>query len=250
MNELERKPYSSESMRVRCPHCRKLYLVQYSDVKESKPRFECIQCHDRFWLSLPDMDIHNEMTGIPLNVKDSPVKSRKVESPCPKCFKIINSGTAECPHCGVVIAKLKELSFQEDQMPRSETLEQMWKKVIANYGDESVHTDFLRLAQRESNLPFAALQYGQMQKLMPGDETTDRRVNEVRALGSVLMPEPDRLAPPIGATTNRFWQLPLIASVILIGVGLFVPMLRQIVGVGAALLFLALALQIQFRRRT
>jgi len=243
MNELERKPYSSESMRVRCPHCRKLYLVQYTDVKESKPRFECVQCHERFWLSLPDMDIQTEMVGIPLNVKTA-------SGPCPKCFKLVKAGTTECPHCGVVMAKMKELEFQEEPMPRSEALEQAWKKVIANYGEETAHTDFLRLAQRENNLPFAALQYGQMQKLMPGDETTDRHVNEVRALGSIMIPEPDRSSPSVTMPPNRLWQLPLIGAVILIGVGLFVPMLRQIVGVGAALLFLALALQIQFRRKT
>jgi hypothetical protein len=59
-------------MRVRCPHCRKLYLVQFADVKESKPKFECIQCRSKFWLSLPDMDLSAEITGIPVHVKDVP----------------------------------------------------------------------------------------------------------------------------------------------------------------------------------
>ena len=180
MNELERKPYSSESLRVRCPHCRKLYLVQYNDVKEAKPRFECIQCHDRFWLSLPEMDINSELMGLPLQVKEIPQKSKRVvdpsakpTEPCPKCFKLIHAGSSECSHCGVLISKAKELAFQEDRPAHSETLGQAWKNVIANYGDETVHSDFLRIAQRESNLPFAAIQYGQMQKLMPGDRRRD-----------------------------------------------------------------------------
>src|SRR5665213_2223013 len=194
MNEMERKPYSSESMRVRCPHCRKLYMVQFNDVKEAKPRFECIQCHNRFWLSLPDMDSSSEMQGIPVQIRDVPVKAKRADAakstePCPKCFKIVQSGLSECPHCGVMINKAKELAFQEDRPSHSETLNLAWKKVISNYDDEAVHSDFLRIAQRERNLPFAAAQYGQMQKLMPGDETTEKRMIEVQALGSVMLPE-------------------------------------------------------------
>src|SRR5258708_4496219 len=141
MNEMERKPYSSESMRVRCPHCRKLYLVQFNDVKEAKPRFECVQCHERFWLSLPDMDLSAELQGLPVKMKEVPqaqVKrpdalTAKSTEPCPKCFKIVQTGTPECPHCGVLINKMKELAFAEDGMPRSEALATAWKKVLANY---------------------------------------------------------------------------------------------------------------------
>src|SRR4051812_46545989 len=74
MRELERKPYSSEALRVRCPHCRKLYMVQYGDVKEAKPRFECVQCHNRFWLAMADMDFTSgEVSGLPIEVKSAPV---------------------------------------------------------------------------------------------------------------------------------------------------------------------------------
>ena len=69
-NEMERTPYVSESLRVRCPECRKLYMVQFGDIGEAKPRFECVQCRTRFWLSLPEMDLSRELTGIPLQVKE------------------------------------------------------------------------------------------------------------------------------------------------------------------------------------
>src|ERR1035437_9843573 len=93
MKELERKPYSSESMRVRCPHCRKLYMVQFNDIKEAKPRFECVQCNHRFWVSMPDMDLSKELTGIPVQFKEAPPQKTKkadpalASEPCPKCFK-------------------------------------------------------------------------------------------------------------------------------------------------------------------
>lgn len=252
MNELERKPHSSDSMRVRCPHCRKLYMVQYIDIKESKPRFECIQCHTRFWLSMPDMDLTTEITGIPLQVKESQVvKPKRVENksePCPKCFKLIAMGAVECPHCHVLVSKAKEVTFTENVPPHTEALSRAWGKVINDYSNEAAHADFLRIAQKERNLPFAGAQYGQMAKLMPGDDTTHKRLREVQALGSVMLPNAEKKAPK--SPYARLWQIPLVASVLLMTVGLIVPSFRNIVGVGAALLFLALAIQIQLRRKT
>lgn len=253
MNELERKPHSSDSMRVRCPHCRKLYLVQYLDIKEAKPRFECIQCHSRFWLSMTDMDLNSEITGIPIQVKENPLppKPKRVDGrteSCPKCFKMVTVGATECPHCRVVISKFKELNFDEVLPPHSEALAKAWNKVVNNYASDSAHADFMRAAQKERNLPFAAAQYGQMNKLMPGDETTEKRLREIQSLGSVMLPASEKKS-----TRNpyaRLWQIPLAASVLMMAVGLIIPMFRNIVGVGAAFLFLALAIQIQLRRKT
>jgi hypothetical protein len=259
MNELERKPYSSESMRVRCPHCRKLYLVQYADVKEARPRFECVQCHERFWLSMPDTDVATELTGIPVQMKEAPpavIKAKRVvavnknSEPCPKCFKLISAGTSECPHCGVLIQKMKDLAFTENTVPHSDGLATAWKKVVADYATDATHAEFLRLCQREQNLAFAAGQYGQMQKLMPSDETTRKRISEVQALASVMVPRSSRArGAKLGGDPSRLWQIPLMASVLMMIVGVFVPVFRNMVGVGAAFFFLALAFQIQFRRR-
>jgi hypothetical protein len=254
MNELERKPYSSESMRVRCPQCRKLYLVQFNDVKEAKPRFECVQCRTRFWLSLPDSEPGAEMQGIPIQAKESNSKPKRIEKentnsmqPCPKCFKSVHKGIQECPHCGVIIAKLKDLSFSETTLNHSESLSSAWKKVISNYADEEVHSDFLRIAQKERNLHFAAAQYGQMQKLMPSDETTQKRMSELKALGSIMVPEAGNNLKK--ARLSRLWQVPFAASVLMMAIGLIFPVFRNMVGVGAAFFFIAKAVQFQLRRR-
>ncbi len=257
MKEVERKPYSSESVRVRCPQCRKLYMVQFSDIKEAKPRFECIQCHSRFWLSLPDMDLSTELTGIPVQVKNPPPRAKtpgnrvdasKETEPCPKCFKPIQARSAECPHCGVVVAKVKELNFTETTPPaHSENVSAAWKKVLSNYGDESMHSDFLRIAQRERAIPYAAAVYGQMNKLMPTDEGTKKRVREVQALGSVMLTASENKVK--SRPYARVWQVPLLAATMLMVVGAFLPVFRNMVGVGAAILFVAIALQIQVRRR-
>lgn len=240
-------------MRVRCPHCRKLYLVQYADVKEAKPRFECVQCHNRFWVPMADIDLSAEIQGIAMNQKERgarpSVKSTLKEptEPCPKCFKSIPAGEPECPHCGVVVKKIRELGFIESAPAHSEQLGSAWKRVLSNYDDETLHSDFLRIAQRERNLPFAAAQYGQINKLMPGDETTMKRMTEVQALGEALLPPTEKTRPAPNYT--KLWQIPLLAATIMILVGLALPMFRNIVGVGAAILFFAFAIQIQASRR-
>jgi hypothetical protein len=252
MSELERKPYSSESLRVRCPHCRKLYLVQYGDIVEAKPRFECVQCRNRFWISLSGTDTHGEIQGIPMHVKDAPAAKPKPGAelktePCPKCFKPVAVGLHECPSCGVLVQKVKDLSFIEGAPAHSQQLGSAWKKVLSNYDDESIHSDFLRIAQREKNLLYAAAQYGQMNKLMPSDETTLQKMREVQALGTAILPQIEAAKP--ANLYGRLWQIPLLVASIMIFVGLSLPLFRNIVGVGAALLFLAMAMQIQARRR-
>jgi hypothetical protein len=228
-------------------------LVQYADVQEAKPRFECSQCHDRFWLSLPDMDLSSELTGLPLQVKEAPtVRKPSVETePCPKCFKSNPVNARECGHCGVLIAKAKaaSLSFEEPVPSHSAALKGAWQKVVDDYGDEKVHAEFIRMSERERNLPYAAAQYGQMQKLMPTDDITQKRVREIQALGDTMMPDRQGIKHARPRMYPRLWQIPLLGAAILIVVGLTLPMFRNIVGLGAAFLFLGVAMQLQLRRK-
>ena len=266
-NEMERTPYVTESLRVRCPGCRKLYLVQFADIQETKPRFECVQCRGRFWLSLPDMDLSSEITGIPLQVKEVPQANLREQAnarertpsvktePCPKCFKANAVNLNECAHCGVVIAKARasELAFTEPSLPpHSAQLATAWKRVIADFNDESLHIEFMKMAERERALAYAAAQYGQMQKLMPTDEVTERKMKQIQALATLIVPAEDG-GPGVTKLAHRpyarVWQVPLLGAAILIVVGLWVPYFRNLVGVGAAFLFLAVAFRIQFGRK-
>ena len=177
--------------------------------------------------------------------------------PCPKCFKPVEVGISECTHCGVMISKFKSgLSFTEPVPAHSTALQAAWKKVISDYANLSLHQEFLRMAQREYNLAYAAAQYGQMLKLMPTDEITRQRISEIHAMSSVMLP-PRRASHASrtsrGSTARiygypRLWQIPLLGATILMVAGLAVPFLRNLVGVGAAFLFLAVAMHVHFRR--
>jgi hypothetical protein len=248
MQEMERTPLSSaESLRVRCPHCRKLYLVQFTDIREAKPRFECVQCRTRFWLSLGDVDLSQELVGLPLQQREAPLKKTE---PCPKCFKPVEAGRSDCGACGVVLEKARSTpNFIENMPPHSANLETLWKKVIGNYAEPALHNDFIRACQRERNLAYAGAQYALLIKLMPSDEITQKRLGEIKALGSSLMPSVARGKPQLKSPAYfRMWHFPLMAAVIVIIVGMVLPMFRNLVGLGAMLLFLAMALRIQFRK--
>jgi hypothetical protein len=221
-NEVERIPYSSttESLRVRCPSCRKLYLVKYADIQEAKPRFECVQCHSRFWLPLADIDLNGEVSGIPIQLRESPLalRSRPVEHKEP-----------------------------ESTPAHSRTLEQLWRRVIADYPNRELHSEFIRACQRERNLGYAGAQYSQMRKLMPTDEETGRRLKEIQALGSVAMSSV--LEKAARRVYPRLWQVPLLVSTIMIVIGSALPVFRNMIGVGAAILFVGVAMHLHFRGR-
>jgi hypothetical protein len=150
----------------------------------------------------------------------------------------------------VVIEKYKShLTFSEGLPPHSATLAALWKRVMADYGDETLHSEFIKACQRERGLAYASAQYAQMQKLMPTDEITARRLRELQALAFTLAPPPSLGRVRVPRAFPRLWQIPLMGATLVIIVGMLAPMFRNMVGVGAALLFLAAALRIHFRGR-
>ncbi len=216
----------SETFRVRCPSCRKLYLVQFSDIQEAKPRFECIQCHSRFWLPLEDLGVSGEISGIPIQFKESP---RKVQSSAPR---VVEKGP-------------------ETEVARP--LKEKWQKVLGNYGDLVQHEEFIAICQRENDLAFAARMYGSMKQLMPSDEQTQSCLKKLAAIGTVQVEMAARPHTPSFKRRKsriRITHLPYLLGAGLVVFGLITPMFRNIAGLGAALLFASIAAHLQFRRKS
>jgi hypothetical protein len=196
------------------------------------------------------MDFSTEVDGLPVHVKAPPkpafpIKNKEAPSdPCPKCFKLTPRHSAECIHCGVVIGKLKELEFKEPVPAHGPHLESLWKALIAAYDIPQRHDEFIRACHVDGNLPYAGAMYSQMIKLMPTDEISLKRLEQVKAYATVSLPmERERRARSVFRMYTRLWQIPLLAGVICIGFGMMLPAFRNIAGVGAAFLFLAVALR-------
>lgn len=235
---------ATETLRVRCPHCRKLYLVQRADIRETKPRFECVQCHERFWLATEEINAHQEVIGLPLQVREVS-RPLKVE-PCPKCRAPIAVGSLECSSCGVVISKWRTVRSQKSgTVVASDVLQRQWQKVMDDFSHTSTHQDFILACRRDGNLAFAAQQYGSLAQVLPGDDQIRQRLSEIEALSLSEIPVTDKKFRP---TMPKIWQIPLIAGSAMMLLGLVLPMFRNLMGVGAVLMFLSVTLRWQLKR--
>ena len=236
--------FSSEALRVRCPHCRKLYLVQRADIRETKPRFECVQCHERFWLATEEIDASQEIVGLPIQVREVS-KPLKVE-PCPKCRAPIAVGSLECTSCGVVVSKWRAARSQKSgTVVASDVLQRQWQKVMDDFSHSNTHQDFILACRRHGNLPFAAQQYGHLAQVLPGDDQIRQRLVEIEALSLSEIPVSDKKFRP---TMPKIWQVPLILGSVMMFLGLVSPMLRNLMSVGAVLMFLSVTLRWQLNR--
>jgi hypothetical protein len=223
-------------------------MVQMRDIHETRPRFECVSCHERFWISYPECAEQEEVTG--LRIDQLEVKAPLVEkateisdaSPmaesCPKCHKPLQAGMEDCPHCGVIPAKYLSLKTAS-RIQGSERLSVQWKKIVDDYENEELHQQFLRISSMENNLAYASAQYAQLLKLIPHDERAAKMIREIETIVAVPISQTSKVR--VYATkqkTPRWVQGVLIVGAAIVAVGVFFPMLRQLTGLGAVLLFL------------
>lgn len=257
LNRLDHVAANPDSHRIRCPKCRKLYVVRAQDIKETRPRFECVGCYERFWVSFVNLSPGEEILGLPLDTFVDPKSKVLSPSPsedpapvlpgCPKCHARMEPGVDECAQCGVIPAKYLALRTGS-RIQGSERLSQLWKKILANYADPDLHEEFVATSFKENNLAYASYQYAQLLKVLPQDEIARSKVKEIEAL--ITLPlvhhQMERDARTLPRPTFPRWQMMLVVfGLMLIGVGMIVPQLRQVVGLGAVLLFLAVSFRLK-----
>jgi Zn finger protein HypA/HybF involved in hydrogenase expression len=221
-------------------------MVQTADIRETRPRFQCASCHERFWISYPECLGQNEVVGLRLDQLEIKLKTPITEeekaeasaSNCPKCHKPLIETMEDCPHCGVIPAKYMSLKTAS-RIQGSERLGILWKKIIDNYESETLHQEFIRVSTMENNLAYAGTQYAQLLKLIPHEERALRMIKEIEALVAIPISPTNKLRiQPAKQKTPRWVQGVLLVGTLLVIAGIVSPMLRNLVGVGAVLLFI------------
>jgi hypothetical protein len=223
-------------------------MVQATDIRETRPRFQCASCHERFWIPYPESLGQEEVKGLRLDQLEIKLKTPIVEtsdkseataaSNCPKCHKKLNETMEDCPHCGVIPAKYISLKTTS-RIQGSERLSILWKKIIDNYESETLHQEFIRVSTMENNLAYAGTQYAQLLKLIPQEERAVQMIKEISALVAIpISPTNKFRIQPAKQKTPRWVQGVLIAGAILVLAGVFAPMLRHLISVGAVLIFI------------
>ncbi len=282
LDDLDRAEISAlqgrmSSFKLRCPECFKLYVVKASDIREPRPRFECLSCKTQFWIPFDESLDSQEILGFPLAWLEEneekaqagtekqldqkpPQEQVSAEFHCPKCESPYAVGETECRQCGLIFAKFDWVNSQgtADHLASAE-LKFLWHQAKMDYEDKSAHQKFLAACQKEDNLVYAAAQYGRILEAEPGDPMAQSMSQAVQALTSFPLEREGLLGRASGAKASAArprgsWPWPrlsswiILVSSMLIVVGYFLPALRNMVGVGAALIFLSIALRMYFPR--
>lgn len=155
----------------RCPCCQKLFCTESNAVENHASKnteFQCTDCSEDFYLS-------NERTASGLFQTFKRTQHEFVN--CTKCNFLKNKQSDECPSCGVIETRYKDIVKLEN--PRLFELNQMWSSVVTDLENDQAHQEFLNLAQSMSALNFAAQKYMDLQKIMGSDSLTEKYIRQI-----------------------------------------------------------------------
>lgn len=262
-------------VKIRCPECERLYKVHGHEVREPSPKFECLDCKTRFIVHLAERQ--DGVDGVPLGavlagevvIGEVVVRERGLEkvapSPetevsmdvftCPKCSEKYKGGQEECHRCGLVFKKWHEEGTPQFTLSNP-SLEALWQQSIADYDNLEVHHNFIKACHEWDMLSFASQRYACILSVHPADEIAKKMNQEISALAEVACGVAGKRKKATARNKKRksiwrFVRLPSLMYMLSGGImvlGYLLPHFRNMVGVGAALLFFTLALQFYFLR--
>lgn len=171
--------------------------------------------------------------------------------PCPKCETLNPIGSLECKHCHVVIKKFVEIKKDPSLVNVPQKLKEIWQMVLNHYEDEDLHQEFIRQCRKLNRLEFAASRYKKILDAQPQEELALRFRREIVALASIApeLTTTSTKVNPIDKPKMRvpFTSIAMLLSSILMFVGYMTPEFRNLMGIGAAFLFITTAIRLIFK---
>lgn len=170
---------------------------------------------------------------------------------CPKCnFEYIGQQT-ECDSCGVIFEKYHKAQKDFDGAP--EEIQKLWTSVLEAYDQVSLHQDFVDACTKSKHLEFAAKKYRQVLEANPTDDIAQAMQKQISALTTVIegAQVADQIPEKMNSRKSPKFNITLIILFLgglVIGTGYLVHPLRNLMGVGVAMIFLTLALRVYFRK--
>lgn len=236
MNTMDQEPKSYEPQTsvigIRCPKCLKLYAVDTTEVHEAKPKFQCNKCNTRFWIPFPTASSMSELIGFPVSwIEDSDV-NKFVPPAIKENFQDSNEQSS------ALFSKF----HQDVGVPHSRKLRDLWNVVVEDYNNHSLHLQFVKACQRENNLAFATKKYAHILNTVSNDEVAIKMIREIDGMVQAWITNSHSMK------SNRIFRNRLVwfgvsTGLVLVALGLSFMQLRNLVGIGAVLSFLTLALQ-------
>ncbi len=268
MSQLEKENIHQDMLKVRCPQCFKLYNVRTSMLQIEKPKFQCTQCEERFSLQIPESLGMEEVIGFAESWEDSPVagdsaphnalvkKSPEVideaksevvadTKECEKCGAANSVLTSECGKCGVIFDKYRELKNDPIGAKASQKLKEIWLMVMNHYEDEDLHQEFVRQCRKRNELEYASSRYMKILEASPNEELALKFKNKIQLL--VELPVEKAKDESKKKFKIPLTSLAMLLSSIVMFVGYMVPEFRNLMGIGAAFLFITTAIRLVFK---
>ncbi len=178
--------------------------------------------------SLPNKT--DEKTHIAQSLKNNEIKVIT----CPKCSYKNSASTLECLKCSVVLAKVSESRETKGFYSASDELKDLWELVLDNYDSESAHKNFIQYSQLEQNLDYASHKYNSILSVNPYDDIANKMKKQIIVLSSV---QTQNIV--IAKSKKGFfrffnlWTFSFILSFSIIGLGLYFPEYKNLIGIGA-----------------
>ena len=274
--ELKNTAVESPVIGVRCPKCLKLYAVDVSEIRESKPKFQCSKCQTKFWFPFPTATAMQEFIGFPVSwIENDDVNKADAVEPQ---FAINpehgdSSGAASSGLDESTVAESDAMTsgsltsgmgasstvmsgssaarssasqvsplHQDVGVPHSRRLRDLWNLVTEDYNNEALHQQFIKICQRENNLAFAAKKYAHIAQMMGEDSMAQKMNREIESLVKAWL-QSSQTVKKKNVLRNRIVWFGVGTGVLLIALGLSFVQSRNLVGIGAVLSFLTLAMQ-------
>lgn len=211
-----------------CPQCEKSYVAKTSQLVIGANFFDCVDCKVEFQMSFDGSDLQL------LDFKKNGLRS------CPQCSFEYPLSQPDCPHCGVIASKFQQKAPTQ--------LRELWAYVLDHFDDPEAHQKFVRLAAKLNLSHFALACYRGIAEALPHDEVAQQMLEQLRVAETArVLAAPPELERSQQLPNRRYWLLvPLIAALLLIGVGIIDVEKRNLVGIGAMVAFLNIGLVLQF----
>lgn len=242
---------------VRCPSCNKLYRINSKEIHSSTPHFECQACTTQFAFDYPPKmtgPIETRVVELPKLEKLEAVPEAAAQQPelkaCPKCLVMNPRLNTECVKCGVIFARLEGLPADAKAVKATPGLVKAWQDLLGDYGNLKKHLAFVDRCEDLQAIPFALRKYQDLKEAQPHDETANEMLHKVLMRSMVRKTKSNPMTKAaLEAVEKINWRRvqklsPLVLGGLLILYGLMSHGSRNMVGIGAALIFLTVGFTI------
>jgi phage FluMu protein Com len=246
---------------VRCPSCNKLFRIDSREIKSASPHFDCTACKARFSFDFPPENVNRIETRL-VSQKDTFQLDDSVDHEaipelrkCPKCSSLNPRLSKECIKCGVIFEKVESLGPEDASLGAIPSLVKAWQELMNDYDNLKKHVAFVDRCEDLHALPYALKKYQSLKEAQPQDDVAQKMFHRILLRNIKSKAETNSVyqrSKLILARVNwvRVRKLaPFGVALFFILVGLSSGMARNMVGVGAAILFLTLGLRVFLKGR-